>query len=241
MEEKTAKFRYLHIYQDIKDKIENGEYAQGQKLKTEKEYQDAYEASRDTVRKAFAKLENEDYIVRKAAVGTFVKYKKSDYTLTKLKSFTEQMTARGIQPSSEFISIELGVVSSRHIQEELKISQEEKCYKITRIRKGNGTPMSYEIAYVPQKLCPDIQKHLDDQSSLYNIYESVYHHKLGIGKVKLEAELPDTIVQKYLKISHDSPVLRMECTTLLEDGTPLYYVECSYIGERYFFSAILPR
>ena len=60
MEEKTAKFRYLHIYQDIKDKIENGEYAQGQKLKTEKEYQDAYEASRDTVRKAFAKLENED-------------------------------------------------------------------------------------------------------------------------------------------------------------------------------------
>jgi len=41
MEEKTAKFRYLHIYQDIKDKIENGEYAQGQKLKKEKEDQDA--------------------------------------------------------------------------------------------------------------------------------------------------------------------------------------------------------
>ena len=35
--------------------------------------------SRDTIRKAFGKLENEDYIVKKTAVGTFVKYKKSNY------------------------------------------------------------------------------------------------------------------------------------------------------------------
>ncbi len=241
MEEKQSKFRYLQIYQDIKDKIESGEYEQGRKMNTEKEYQKIYNASRDTVRKAFAKLENEEYIVRKAAVGTFVKYKKSDYTLTKLKSFTEQMTDRGIKPSSEFISIELGPVTNKHILQELEIDGNEKCYKITRIRKGNGTPMSYEIAYVPQKICPDMQKYLDDNSSLYNIYENVYHLKLGNGKVKLEAELPNATIQKYLKIGHDSPILKMECVTLLEDETPLYYVECFYIGERYFFSAILPR
>ena len=75
MEKNQAKFRYLLIYEDMKSKIESGEYAAGTKLKTEKEYQELYQASRDTVRKAFGKLENEDYIVRKAAVGTFVKQK----------------------------------------------------------------------------------------------------------------------------------------------------------------------
>lgn len=236
-----AKFLYLKIYQDIKDKIISGEYPQGARIMTEKECQESYGASRDTVRKAFAKLESEDYIVRKTAVGTFVKYIKSDYTLTKLKSFTEQMASRGITPSSELLGIELGPVVSKHIREELNISPEEKCYRITRIRKGDETPMSLETAYVPRKLCPDMQKYLDDNSSLYNIYENVYHHKLGNGKVRLEAELPDPKAQKLLKISHESPVLKMECTVLLEDGTPLYFVDCSYVGDRYFFSTILSR
>ena len=66
----------------IKDKIEKGVFLQGEKLKTEKEYQQEYGVSRDTIRKAFGKLENEDYIVKKTAVGTFVKYKKSNYVLS---------------------------------------------------------------------------------------------------------------------------------------------------------------
>ncbi len=242
-----AKFRYLVIYQDIREKIEGGIYAQGEKLKTEKEYQEEYGASRDTVRKAFGKLENENYIVRKAAVGTFVKRKKSNYTLGKMESFTEQMRERGIAPSSELVAIELiapGSVNTpggQHIAQELELDRSEKCYRITRIRRGDGSPMAYEIAYIPQKLCPDMQKYLDDRCSLYEIYEKVYHHRLGVGKIKLEAELPSVVVQESLEIGHDSPVLKMECVTLLESGTPLYYVECYYNGEKYFFSAILPR
>ena len=151
---KQTKFRYLAIYQEFKEKIQNGEYKQGEKLKTEKEYQEEYGVSRDTIRKAFSKLENEDYIVKKTAVGTFVKYKKSDYALTTLESFTEQMRKRGIEPSSEFISIELKVLTNGHIVKELELEKREKCYKLTRIRKGNGEPMALEITYIPQKLCP---------------------------------------------------------------------------------------
>ena len=73
MDDSSTKFRYLSVYQDIKDKIEKGVFLQGEKLKTEKEYQQEYGVSRDTIRKAFGKLENEDYIVKKTAVGTFVK------------------------------------------------------------------------------------------------------------------------------------------------------------------------
>ena len=44
MEKNQAKFRYLLIYEDMKSKIESGEYAAGTKLKTEKEYQELYQA-----------------------------------------------------------------------------------------------------------------------------------------------------------------------------------------------------
>lgn len=241
MGEHQVKFRYLAIYEDLKSKIETGECVAGDKLKTEKEYQDIYQASRDTVRKAFGKLENEGYIKRKAAVGTFVKQKKSDYGLTRLESFTEQMESRGIEPSSEFVSVELKVIANEHIRNELKINSSEKCYKIVRIRRGDGHPMAYEICYVPERLCPGIQKYLDDHSSLYRIYEEIYGHKMGSGSVRLEAELPSAKVQESLQISHDSPILKMECVAELENGTPLYYVECYYNGEKYYFSSVMPR
>ncbi|MCR4955719.1 MAG: GntR family transcriptional regulator [Lachnospiraceae bacterium] len=237
----ASKFRYMAIYQDIKDKIDNGTYEPGMKLCTENEYREEYGVSRDTIRKAFAKLENEEYIVRRAAVGTFVKNKKSDYTLTNLESFTEQMKARGLKPSSELISIELSEIKNNHIRSELQMDQGEKCYKITRIRKGDGKPMAYEIAYIPKKLCPNMQKYLDDETSLYHVYEDIYHLRIGNGNIRLEAELPSSAVQEGLKISRESPVLKMNCTAYLEDGTPLYYVNCYYKGESYFFSAILPR
>ncbi|MGI6110462.1 MAG: GntR family transcriptional regulator [Eubacteriaceae bacterium] len=241
MSEKKAKFRYLSIYKDIRDKIESGEFQPSDKLKTEKEYQEEYGVSRDTVRKAFNKLENEDYIIKKTAVGSFVKSKKSDYPLTRLESFSEQMIARGIEPSSEFVSVVLEVISNKYIREELNLEDDEKCYIITRIRKGDKKPMAYEIAYVPQKLCPDIQKYLDNHSSLYKIYEDVYHFQMGNGRMKLEAELPGTAIQTSLGISHYSPVLKMQCTVDLENGIPLYHVDCYYIGAEYYFTAGMHR
>ena len=42
MDDSSTKFRYLSVYQDIKDKIEKGVLLQGEKLKTEKEYQQEY-------------------------------------------------------------------------------------------------------------------------------------------------------------------------------------------------------
>ncbi|NBJ91138.1 GntR family transcriptional regulator [Parablautia muri] len=239
--EKAREARYRTIYKQLKEKIESGEYKQGNRIKTEKELQEEYGVSRDTIRRALSHLENEDYIVKRPALGTFVKHKKSDYQLSKMESFTEQMKSRGIAPSSEIISIELVSNPERQVVRELLLGEEEKCYRITRIRKGDESPMAYEIAYIPQKLCPNLQKYLDDTSSLYQIYEEVYHLRMGDGRIRLEADMPGIEIQKSLGIAHDAPVLRMECTTLLEDETPLYYVECYYIGAKYYFSTVLPR
>lgn len=241
MTEGKARYQYYKVYQDIKDAIEQGKVKQGEKLPTEKELQSEYRVSRDTVRKALSKLEQEGFIDRKSAIGTFVKQDKSDYELSYLKSFTEQMRSRGIVPSSELERIELTTGVKGNIREELQLGEDERCYIICRIRKGDGTPMAYETAYIPYKCCPDIHKYLDDRSSLYEIYETIYQLKLGSGIIRLESQMPGARLQEKLNISKDSPMLFMKCLTFLEDHTPLYYVECSYIGEKYFFSAKIPR
>lgn len=238
---KEKKFIYQEIYQSIRSDIDSGKLKPGERLDNENELKDRFHISRDTLRKALAKLEEEGYIERKKSAGTFVKKKKHDYSLTRLESFTEQMEMRGIVPSSEMISF--NVLSAEEIpyMEMLRLSPEDKVYKIERIRKGDGDPIALEVSYIPCELCPEIYRHLDSTGSLYQIYEGVYHLKMGVGKLTLEAEKPSAKLKKALNMKEDDSVLRMNCLTYLEDGTPLYYVDGYYKGEAYYFSAILPR
>lgn len=241
MNNEKTRFQYYKVYQDIKDRIEQGIVKKGEKLPTEKEMQEEFNVSRDTIRRALAKLEQEGFINRRSALGTFVQQPKSDYELSEMKSFSEQMHSRGIKPSSELDCIELTSNIKPKIREKLQLKEKEKCYVISRTRKGDGVPMAYETAYVPYALCPNIQKHIDDETSLYDIYENVYHHEMGVGRIRLEADVPNQKLQEKLGIGKDSPILLMNCLVYLTNDVPLYYVDCFYVGEKYFFSTKIYR
>lgn len=241
MNESKEKFQYYKLYKAIIDRIESGEFDTHNKLPTEKEFQTEYKVSRDTVRKALSKLEYEGYIDRKSALGTFIKKKKFDYELSSMLGFSEQMISRGITPSSELESIILTTDIKESIREKLSLKETDKCYVITRTRKGNDIPIAYEIIYTPFKLCPNIHKYIDEYTSVYDVYENVFKHELGIGTIRLDAEMPNKKISSILQIPKDSPVLMMKCLVLLKNSDPLYYVECSYLGEKYFFSTTIKR
>lgn len=241
MAKETTGFIYMNIYNDLKETIESKTLKPGERLPTESELTESYSASRDTVRKALGKLENEGYISRRAATGTVVRYKKADYALARMESFTEQMLSRGMTPSSEMHIIELAPEPSAEVMEELRLGERDKIYKVARLRKADGTPMAYEIAYISQALCPNLHLYLTDDASLYNLYENKFGLHMKYGRVALEAELPSQHLQKVLEIKQNVAVLKMRCTVMLEDETPLYHVICYYVGDKYMFTADLPR
>lgn len=234
-------FIYQKIYEQLKEQIQCGQMKPGEKLRTELELQQDYQVSRDTLRKALAKLEQDGLVDRKAALGTFVKKQKSDYQLGRMQSFTEQMHLRGVVPSSELEYIGLKSIERSDIRQKLNLGEHEKCYIVCRIRLGNGDPMAYETSYIPMRLCPDLQMHLNNESSLYKIYEEIYHHHMKVGEITLESMKSSADVQKKLMLAKDEPVLSMRCRMLLEDDTPLYYVECDYASSKYVFSLKIPR
>jgi GntR family transcriptional regulator len=234
---------YIRIYHELKEKIETGALRSGDKLPPEYQLQANYQVSRDTIRKSLAKLEQDGYISRRAATGTVVNKKKADYTLTKLTGFSEQMRTRGVEPSSEILSIELLEYDelSVMVRNELELPQISRAYKICRIRKADSVPMAFETTFIPYDLCPDMQIHLNAQASLYDIYKRQYGLQLNHGKISLEAELPPELVQKKLGIDSATPALKMLCTAYLDNAIPLYYVVCYYAGDKYVFTAQLPR
>ena len=234
-------FRYIQIYDELKKQIDSGKWKPGKKLPTEYELKETYQVSRDTLRKALGKLELDGYITRKAASGTYVKIKKTEYLLSRMEGFSEQMNKQGLIPSSEVLSIKLTDDVPDEIKNEMALGKGEKVCIISRIRKADDEPMAYEISYISLKACPNIHTHVVDNTSLYEVYEKIYHLKMNHGNIILEAELPNEKVQKLLAIKKDEPVLKMHCSVKLDNGMPLYYVYGYYIGHKYQFATSLPR
>ena len=229
-------FLYLRLYSELKQAIDSGRLRPGQRIAPEHELMRQY-----AVRRALAKLESEGYLKRKAAAGTFVRIEKADYGLSRMESFSEQMLRRGLSPSSELLSIQLTADLPAPVRKELGFTGAERAYIISRLRKANGQPMAHEVAYIPCALCPDLHTHLVESTSLYHIYEDIYHLQLGNAQITLEAETPSPALQKLLCLRPGMPVLRMRCTMHLKDGRALYYVTCDYSGEKYVFSVNLTR
>lgn len=241
MTETKMKFRYYKIYQDIRTKIEEGIISSGSQIPTEADLQQIYGVSRDTVRKALQRLEIDGLIIRRAAVGTFVRSVKSEYTLSAMSSFSEQMHSRGVVPSSDLKSILLTSDIRDDIRGQLGLGLNDECYIVNRLRKGDGIPMAYEETYIPASLCPNIQKYIDENASLYEIYVNQYGLEIGDADIHLEAMIPPAKYQAALSLPKDGPVLFMRCAARQANGEPLYYVECYYSGENYIFAAHVVR
>lgn len=64
--------KYWSLLQDVKEKIISGGYQPGDKLPSENQLSAKYDISRQTVRKAFAILEQDGYIYAEHGRGTFV-------------------------------------------------------------------------------------------------------------------------------------------------------------------------
>lgn len=234
-------FIYQKVYIDLLNQIVSGELKPGERMQTEKELQEFYGVSRDTMRKALSKLEAEGYIIRRAATGTFIKERKADYQLAHHEGFSEQMRKIGKTPSSEILSIELLHQYSSELCERLQLAEGARIYRICRIRKADGEPMAYEIACVPVELCPNLHTLIYDSTSLYDVYENHYHLKMDHIALSIEAESAQSSVQKALGLRPGEPVLKINSTMFLADGRPLYFVESHHIGGKYIFSTSIPR
>ncbi|MBL3645467.1 GntR family transcriptional regulator [Peribacillus frigoritolerans] len=230
---------YFQIEEQIKRQIENGEFQAHDALPSEREYAEQFEISRMTVRQAINNLVNDGYLYRQKGRGTFVADKKLEQQLNGLTSFTEDMKARGLNPSSKLLSFEI-IPADKKIASELHISLYAPVYEIKRIRLADDVPMALETVYMSANLIKGLTEDIINLS-LYQYVENYVKLKIDYASQTLESSIASELEVTHLAIPKNSPILFIQRNTFLIDGTPLEYVKSAYRADRYKFTINISR
>ena len=89
---------YQQMRDDIKKKIQCGDYKRGQYLPCEKKLEEEYGVSRTTVRSAISELVQDGYLYIVRGKGTKVAYSRLTDNNPNLLSFTEIVKSHGYEP-----------------------------------------------------------------------------------------------------------------------------------------------
>jgi len=160
---------YAQLAAQIENMIQSGTLKSGEQLPSEPEMCEKLGISRSTVRLAFARLEEEGYVIRRRGKGTFVSSPKVLRPLSHLCSFTQQMAELNIQSTSMILEFTRIDGNNEHIPAEIS----GDAYKVVRLRLTDGRPFMIDTAYIPVYLAPMLTGEMLEKRSLYDVIEEM--------------------------------------------------------------------
>lgn len=214
---------YLQIRNDLKTKIESGEWKEGTLIPTEKELSEMYGVSRVTIRSAIKELVNEQYLIRRPGFGTMVyQNKESLSNFTLIRSFTNEMREMGLTSHTIEARLEM-IFADQKLSQIFNIKEGDPIYNLKRVR-GDKIPILYSNTYLlPVTEITDEVLH----GSLYQYLakKQVFfdHFEESISAVKAPRE-----ITSLLRIYSDAPQLKRVRFSYDENNRLVEYTENFY-------------
>jgi GntR family transcriptional regulator len=213
--------------------------AAGAPIPTERSLADEFDVSRTTVRQALAELTVEGRLHRVQGKGTFVAEPKVAQRL-QLSSYTEDMRAQGLRPSSRLLSIGEETAEGE-LAAMLGVRAGAKVIRLRRLRLADGEPMAIETTHLPSGRFRGIRKHLAEGGSLYELLTERYGVRMGHAEETIETSLASPAEAELLGADVGLPMLLLSRNSFDVDGKPVEWVHSVYRGDRYKFVTRLDR
>ena len=189
--------------------------------------------SRNTVRQATNKLQNEGLIVRKKGVGTKTAVKKPLATgLDHWYSFTQEMKEKGIHVMNLELKVEW-VFAEKKITEFFGITRNKKVLKLSKLKGTEGDSIVYFESYFHPRI--GVDENDDFDIPLYTMLEKKYGIVVVRSVENISARLAGSIGKK-LKIEASAPVLFRERFVYDVGERPIEYNIGFYRSDKFIYS-----
>ncbi|MFB6466701.1 GntR family transcriptional regulator [Cytobacillus sp. Hz8] len=230
---------YLQVIDRLKQDIEHGNYKEKEKLPSEFDLAKQLGVSRATLREALRILEEENVIIRRHGVGTFVNSRPLFTSgIEQLQSVTAMIEQAGMKPGTIFLSSEKHVVTEEDMRR-FSCSKEDSMVVIERVRTANGDPVVYCVDKIPENILPARISPIE--TSIFGILEDVSNRKVTYAVAQIEPLGYHTKISPILNCDHESALLVLKQMHYDEMDEPILYSVNYFRADKFSFHVLRKR
>ena len=215
---------YRQLSEDLKKRIECGEFCTGQSIPSEAKLCEQYKVSRITVRNAIADLVEQEILVTYHGKGAFVRGPKISSSLNTFNGFTYFCNMNNIDTYTHMLKAQKQSASTM-ISKKLELEDITDIIYLKRLRHVNKKPVMIEHIYLP---CSRFSFLLDVDMENKSLYEEIEKHS-GVRlqdncytSIVLETSLTTEEEQKLMNLSKPDAVFVLTETVYLNTGKPVH-------------------
>ena len=224
--------RYHQIARSLRERIDAGHPAPGERLDTQRSLARAYGVTLMTLRQALELLERDGLITRRHGLGTFVTSPSVDYDILHLRTFAGDLSAKGVHVATRFLRSHFAV-ADRWVVRELDLDNGDRAFVLERLRLVGGRPMSFQASYLPASTGEEVAKLDLAMTSL----RQALSFKLGIeitaARETVSAVRLDPRAARELGCRPGVPAFRSDRVSIDPDGRPIVYDRVFIPGDRF--------
>ncbi|WDV45356.1 trehalose operon repressor [Clostridiaceae bacterium M8S5] len=226
--------KYLNIYSELINGIENNKIKANTKLPSENELMKKYNVSRATIRNALELLERNGYIQKIKGKGSFVldinKLKLPVSGLTSFKELNSCMNAK-----VKTIVKELDVVQADdYLANRLEIPYNQDVWKVIRVREINDKRIILDKDYFNRKYVDLLTKEICE-NSIYEYLENQLGLKISFAKKEITVKKATQEDKEYLELEDYEMVVVVRSYVYLEDISLFQYGESRHRPDKFKF------
>ena len=169
---------YYEIFEDLRDRIEEGEFPYQSYIPSESALVEEYECSHNTLRKALNVLRLHGYIQPIHGKGVLVIWQPdvhARFVLGDIESFREACERNGIRAHTSVRSF-TQITADRQIGEMTGFAIGDRLYRVERVRHINGAALIYDINYFLASALPELTPDIVEDSVYLYIEETLGMH-----------------------------------------------------------------
>lgn len=206
--------------------IHDGTLQSNRALPSERDLAAALGVSRSTIRSCLKELGDMGLVQTRHGAGTVV-VGQIPKALSRLSGFTEDVRARGMQPTSDILERSIGPVTpDTALRTGMALGTD--VLRLVRLRRANREALSYETVTVPLWAVGDY----DGTGSLYDRMDAQGTRPRRMLQTLEAVAAPDRIAH-LLGIAPGAPILRIAQVGYGADGKAVEDAESWYRGDRY--------
>lgn len=230
------KAKYIQIYQDLKNKIETGEYEFQELLPSENQLILTYVCSRNTIRRAISALVTDGYVQTMQGKGVrniFQPTLQTSFTIGGIESFKESAIRNNQTPKTTVLCF-AEIVADKKISNRTGFPVGAELYYLQRLHYLDGKALILNHSYFLKDVVTNLTKEIAE-NSIYEYLENVLHISIVTSKRVMTVEKMTEIDEKYLNLGDYNCLAVMSSQTYNSDGVMFEYTQSRHRPDYFRF------